>query len=706
MIIPPARSSVPVGLTNVVAISGGYFHSLALTPQVLASLTNSLVLDITNGMPQTNNVVPGGITYYQVNVPTNADFATNSLLFTLNGSLNVWFSTNTPPSISNPGDVDLIPGSTNGYAILTTSSTPTNIVPGSIYYLGVQNTNNFAVNYGIEVDFHLVQTTVQVSGIIYTNIGGTNGFLLTWFAPSNELFQVQWRDSLIGTWQTFTNPPFVSYNPNFPASATNAQFNFFDDGSEAPFTGSRFYQVILYGSATLPNTPPVLPVQRNRVINPLNPLVVTNTAADADVPVQTLTYSLTSTVTGTNAPVINPTNGVITWTPDVTQAGTSNTITTVVTDSGVPPLSATNVFAVMVNPVPDISGLVYTNGGFLLTWLAPTNDIFQVQVATNLAPVVWQTFTNIITYTGPVTPTNGWFSFFDNNTQYPSSGPRFYQLKLIGISTPSTPGNTPPVLPVQAGRVMNPLNPLVVTNTATDADVPAQTLSYSLTSTVTGTNAPVINPTNGVITWTPDVTQAGTSNTITTVVTDNGVPPLSATNVFVVVVNPVPDISGLVYTNGGFLLTWLAPTNDIFQVQVATNLAPVVWQTFTNIITYTGPVTPTNGWFSFFDDGTQYPSSGPRFYQLKLIGVVLPATPPPATNNFSFTGGVSTNGAFRLTWSAPTNDQFQVQWTTNIAPPVFWNTFLDTITSTNGTFSFEDTNTPMLLKFYQLILLP
>jgi hypothetical protein len=32
--------------------------------------------------------------------------------------------------------------------------------------------------------------------------------------------------------------------------------------------------------------------------------------------------------------------------------------------------------------------------------------------------------------------------------------------------------------------------------------------------------------------------------------------------------------------------------------------------------------------------------------------------------------------------------------------------FPGTITSTNGIFSFKDTNAPLLLKFYELILLP
>ena len=67
---------------------------------------------------------------------------------------------------------------------------------------------------------------------------------------------------------------------------------------------------------------------------------------------------------------------------------------------------------------------------------------------------------------------------------------------------------------------------------------------------VAGTNVPtvlsysLINPppgatidANGIITWTPGAAQAPGSYVLTTVVTDNGLPPLSATNTFGVVVN-------------------------------------------------------------------------------------------------------------------------------------------------------------------------
>jgi hypothetical protein len=117
-------------------------------------------------------------------------------------------------------------------------------------------------------------------------------------------------------------------------------------------------------------------------------------------------------------------------------------------------------------------------------------------------------------------------------------------------------------------------------------------------------------------------------------------------------------------------------------------------------------VTVTNGLFTFFDNGTQYPFNGPRFYRLILSGMGwMPNNPPAATNTVHISGSLSTNGGFNLTWSAPTNAQFQIQWTTNFAPP-HWTRFTNIITSPNGIFSFTDTNTPLLLKFYELILLP
>ncbi|MEI7730467.1 MAG: PA14 domain-containing protein [Verrucomicrobiota bacterium] len=92
--------------------------------------------------------------------------------------------------------------------------------------------------------------------------------------------------------------------------------------------------------------------------------------------------------------------------------------------------------------------------------------------------------------------------------------------------------NATPVFPSLADVTMPPGGSLIITNTATDSDLPLQTLSYSLLTPPVGAS---IDPLTGVINWTP--LQSGTFK-ITTKVTDNGVPALSATNSFNVTVNP------------------------------------------------------------------------------------------------------------------------------------------------------------------------
>ena len=235
------QAGIPAGLSNVVAISSGYFHSLALTPTLLS--TNPIILPITNGVPATNTVFSGSTIYYRVDVPSNADAATNTLLFTVNGPLNIWYSTNVPPTVGVTNDFLLITNSTTGTSVVAMATSP-QLNSGTTYYLGVQNTNLFAVSYAVQVDFHFVPTLPStnappISTIIQTNIGGTNGFLLIWFAPSNDLFQVQWSSNLPPVWNTFTN--IVGFHTFI--DPTNSEFEFFDDGTQTGgFGPTRFYR--------------------------------------------------------------------------------------------------------------------------------------------------------------------------------------------------------------------------------------------------------------------------------------------------------------------------------------------------------------------------------------------------------------------------------------------------------------------------------
>jgi hypothetical protein len=269
-----------------------------------------------------------------------------------------------------------------------------------------------AVTYALAVNFQLIGPNslndVTISSIVHTN----GGFLLTWFAPSNYLFQVQWTTLLVpASWTTFTN--IVSYNVGAFTSPTNTQFNFFDDGSQTGgFGATRFYRLVnLLATNTL-----TLPYQGNLTVASSALVTVTNTAVDSRTNA-VLTYILTNAPAGAGI----STNGIITWT--AAPSGIAARFTTIVTDDSTPPLTASNQFTIFVNPPPSITNVTVTATNAVLSWFAPTNDQFNVRWTTNLAPtIVWTTFPTIIT------SSTGLFAFTDTNAPLVM---KFYQLILL-----------------------------------------------------------------------------------------------------------------------------------------------------------------------------------------------------------------------------------------------------------------------------------
>jgi hypothetical protein len=83
-----------------------------------------------------------------------------------------------------------------------------------------------------------------------------------------------------------------------------------------------------------------------------------------------------------------------------------------------------------------------------------------------------------------------------------------------------------------------------------------------------------------------------------------------------------------------------------------------------------------------------------------IIFQILLPNPAPFINAVSIT-----TNAVTLNWTSPIYDQFQVQCATNLAPAV-WNTFSNVFISTSGAFTFTDTNSPVMAKFYRLVELP
>jgi hypothetical protein len=106
-----------------------------------------------------------------------------------------------------------------------------------------------------------------------------------------------------------------------------------------------------YGSTVLTltvlNLQPNLAPVANGAVNELSLFTTTAIATDADVG-RTLTYGLVSAPFGMS---INPSSGVITWTPAQTQSPSTNTVTVIVTNDGTPPLSDTTSFTVVVREV-------------------------------------------------------------------------------------------------------------------------------------------------------------------------------------------------------------------------------------------------------------------------------------------------------------------------------------------------------------------
>jgi PKD repeat protein len=296
------------------------------------------------------------------------------------------------------------------------------------------------------------------------------------------------------------------------------------------------------------NTAPELIRVDDRVIDELSTLVVTNLATDADLPANTLSYELIAAPEGAR---LNPNSGLLTWTPTEAQGPSANIIIVKVSDSGIPSLSATNRFAVLVNeanaaPVLSLPTEITIQEGSPLSFVVMASDAD--------SPYNKLTFSLINAPDGAaIEPDTGRFTWTPGETQGPSTNsvtvrvaddgaPSLSDIKTFIVMV--TEQNIAPALAAIADQTVSEGLPLLFTATATDADLPLQALTFSLEG-----EAPEgarINPTSGVFFWKPVERQGPSTNVITVKVSDNGSPSLSDTKSFTVIiyeVNTVPVIA-------------------------------------------------------------------------------------------------------------------------------------------------------------------
>ncbi len=282
------------------------------------------------------------------------------------------------------------------------------------------------------------------------------------------------------------------------------------------------------------NAAPVLATVPEQTVNELTALNMALLATDADIPANGLTYGLVSGPAGLAVSA----GGAVTWTPTEDQGPGTFTVLVKVTDDGVPALSVTNEFTVVVREVNVAPVLA----------AVPEQTVDELS-AMNVALLATDADVpaNTLTYglvSGPdalAVSVGGAVTWTPTEDQGPGTFTVLVKVTDDGVPALSATNeftvvvrevNVAPILAAVPEQTVDELTAMDVTLLATDADVPANTLTYGLVSGPDGLGVSG----GGAVTWTPTEDQGPGTFTVVVKVTDDGVPTLSSTNEFTVVV--------------------------------------------------------------------------------------------------------------------------------------------------------------------------
>lgn len=423
------------------------------------------------------------------------------------------------------------------------SRPPAGFVNPTVYSIGK------SANYA--ADFHDITTGNNFWNSSPTNFPAVAGYDLCtgWGTPNGSNLIMALAGAVVSNpppVADFTGSPTNGFYPltvnftNLSSNAASYSWNFGDGQNSTSTNPSHVYTNAGNFSVTLTatgagginvlalanyivvtNTPPVLSPISDETILETTPLIFTNMASDADDDV--LTFSLDAGAP-TNA-MIDTAAGIFSWMPTEAQGPSTNLITVRITDSGSPPLSATQNFTVIV-----------------------------------------------------------------------------------------LESNLPPVLAPIADRTIHVGTTLTITNSATDPDIPANALTFNLSTF--NIKTATINSTNGIFTWTPDSSFVNTTDNFTVIVTDFNPwavnnQHLSDSRTFHVIVEPPPSFltsqPPVTFSNGAVTISWGAISGQTYRVQYNGNLNSTDW------IDLLPDVTATNSTASKTD---LIDASSNRFYRV------------------------------------------------------------------------------------------
>ncbi|WP_342472442.1 putative Ig domain-containing protein [Metasolibacillus sp. FSL H7-0170] len=327
------------------------------------------------------------------------------------------------------------------------------------------------------------------------------------------------------------------------------------------------------------NTAPVLAAIGNKTVDEGSLLTFTASATDADLPENSLTYSLVGAPTGAS---INAMTGVFTWTPTEAQGPGSYTFAVRVSDGTLTDSETITVTVNEVNAAPVLAsiGNKTVNEGTSLTFTATATDSDSAVLTYSLVGAPMGASINAMTGVFTWTPTE-------------AQGPGSYTFAVRvsdgmltdeeSITVTVNEVNTAPVLAPIGNKAVDEESILTFTASATDVDLPENSLTYSLVGAPTGAS---IDATTGVFTWTPSTTQSLKEYTFTVKVSDGSLTDEEVITVTIKMVhgnNSTIDVPGstgtavnaltiTLHTNGG---TAIAPIDISSHTKVGDLPVPI-----------------------------------------------------------------------------------------------------------------------------------
>ncbi len=503
---------------------------------------------------------------------------------------------NNPPTVTAPGDQTIAEDGTTGALpvlvddpdigvdpntlVLSATSSNTAVIPdGNLVLGGAGNNRTVTVTPAPDANGGPVTIDLTVSDGIDT---ATDSFTVT-VTPVNDApvlapigpqagdeltlisFTATANDPDVGDVLTFTLvdgtgmvPPGAAIDPNsgvFTFTPTEDQDGVYsfdvvvtDDGAPTNLSDSETITVTVADV----NSPPTLAPIGAQSGDEQTPIAFTAMASDSDLPVQTLSFSLQDGVGGAvpAGAAIDPGTGDFTWTPTEAQGPGVYTFDVVVTDDGINPpnLMDSETITVTVDeanvaPVLDPIGNQTVDELTQLSFVATATD----------ADLPANTLTFSLDVGAPagasIDPSSGAFTFTPSEAQ----GPGLYPV-TVRVTDDGTPAlddfetfditvaevNVAPVLDPIGNQTVDELTLLSFNAMASDADLPANTLTFTLDA---GAPAGAGITTGGLFTWTPSEAQGPGVYPITVRVTDDGVnpPSLDDSETFNVTVNEVND---------------------------------------------------------------------------------------------------------------------------------------------------------------------